>query len=237
MIELPDAGPDGEVWTALCELANGFAGRWCLIGARMVELHGLHRNQQPPRRSADLDTLCDARAIGSRPRDLVAWLGTRGYESVGVSAEGIGHRYRRGNVFIDVLAPDHLGPRADLSVEDGVRTIAVPGGRRVFNHLTTIEAGCGNLRASIPIPSLAGALIAKSLAVTVDDAPANQRIDLAFLYSIVDDVLSTRNELGAEGRKLLARRGELAERQHEAWRALRQNAQRGYDAFGYLIRA
>lgn len=96
--------------------------------------------------------------------------------------------------------------------------------------LSALEARCGDVRADIPVPSLAGALIAKSIAVTVDDAPANQRIDLAFLYSIVDDLLVTRNELGAQGRKLLARRGELADRQHEAWRALGQHAQRGYDA-------
>jgi hypothetical protein len=236
VIVLPDSGADGDAWLALCELANGFAGRWCLIGARMVELHGLHHGQSPPRRSADLDTLCGAKAVGSRPRDLVAWLREHGFDSDGVSADGIGHRYRRGDVFIDVLAPDHLGSRADLTVEDGIRTIAVPGGRRVLNHLIALEVRCALAQAHIPVPSLAGALIAKSLAVDVDDAPANQRIDLAFLHSLVNDVTAVRAELGPEGSKLLARRTELADRHHPAWRATGARAQDAYDAFRFLTR-
>ena len=50
---------------------------------------------------------------------------------------------------------------------------------------------------------------AKSLAVNVDDAPANQRIDLAFLYSIVDDVLAAHRELGPDGPPLPRCRGWL----------------------------
>jgi hypothetical protein len=49
-------------------------------------------------------------------------------------------------------------------------------------------------------------------------------------------VLATRDELGPEGRKIVAGRNELADRQHVAWRAIGPHAQRGYDAFRFLTR-
>lgn len=78
VIELPGDGVDGQVWRLFCLMANEFKGAWALIGTRMVELHGLAAGRQAPRRSADVDALCEAKAVGSRPRDLVAWLTARG---------------------------------------------------------------------------------------------------------------------------------------------------------------
>ena len=172
--------------------------------------------------------------IGSRPADAAAWLRANGFVMDGISTDGIGHRFVRNGVYVDVLAPDHLGSRAKLDVGEGARTVAVPGGRRVLNHLSSLEVSCGGRRATIPIPTLAGALVAKSAAVTVDDTPTNQRIDLAFLYSLVDDPEAVRTELGAAGRKVLAKRSEFVDRRHEAWLLLGDLATDGYDAFRYI---
>lgn len=233
-VELPDDAVDGPVWSTVCDLADGFSGTWVLIGARMVELHGLAAGRRPPRRSADVDTLFDARAMGSRPADAADWLRANGFAMDGISTDGIGHRFVRNGVYVDVLAPDHLGSPATLDVGEGSRTIAVPAGRRVLNHSSSLEVACGGRRATIPIPTLAGALIAKSAAVTVDDTPQNQRIDLAFLYSLIADPEAVRTELGAAGRKVLAKRNELADRRHEAWLHLGEFATDGYDAFTYI---
>jgi len=237
VIELPGDGVDGQVWRLVCRMANEFKGSWALIGARMVELHGLAAGRTAPRRSADVDALCEAKAIGSRPRDLVAWLSARGFESDGVSPDGIGHRYRLEDVFIDVLAPDRLGARASLDVDDGIRTVAVPGGRRALNHLGFLAARCADQLASIPVPDLGGALVIKSQAVEVDDVPDNQRVDLAFLYSLVDDPRALGEGLTASDIAVLRRRRELASAGHSAWRALGGGAVDAHLAFGYLTRS
>ncbi len=236
MIELPGGGVDGEVWRLVCLMAEEFRGSWALIGARMVELHGLAAGREAPRRSADFDALCEAKAVGSRPRDLVAWLTARGFESDGVSPEGIGHRYRLEDVSIDVLAPDRLGHAPAWMSRDGIRTVAVPGGRRALNHLGFVAARCGDLVASIPVPDLGGALVIKSQAVEVDDVPDNQRVDLAFLYSLVDDPRAVGNRLTASDVAVLRRRRELASAGHSAWRALGVGAVDAHLAFDYLTR-
>jgi hypothetical protein len=172
--------------------------------------------------------------MGSRPADAADWLRANGFAMDGISTDGIGHRFVRDGVYIDVLAPDRLGDRAWLAVGEGARTIAVPGGRRVLNHMSSLDVTIGGRRASIPIPTLAGALIAKSAAVAVDDTPMNQRIDLAFLYSLVVDPEAIRAELGTAGRKVLAKRKELVDRRHEAWLLLDDLATDGHDAFVHI---
>lgn len=216
-IVLPDTGADGEAWAALCELTNGYDGEWVLIGARMVELHGLEQGRTPPRRSADLDTITNARTHGSRPRDLAARLINHGYH-LDLGPERLGHRFRRGAVSIDVLAPDHLGARADLTTVHGARTIQVPGGTRALRAAQPVTVRCRNRRALIPRPDLLGALIAKSAAVKVDDAPASQRLDLTFLYSLVQDPAALNPDPGE--RRILAAVEELRDPKHHAWLAL-----------------
>jgi hypothetical protein len=233
-VDLPEDALDGPVWAAVCDLADGVGDGWVLIGARMVEVHGLAAGRASPRRSADVDTLFDPKVLGSRPADAARWLTAHGYAMDGISPDGVGHRFTHDRVSIDVLAPDRLGDRADLGLVDGARTIPVPSGRRVLNHRSTIDVRLGRRRAVLPLPSIAGALIAKSAAVAVDDAPRNQRIDLAFLYSLVDDPAAVATELGAAGRKALARRQELGDRGHEAWRGLGRYADDGYDAYRFL---
>jgi hypothetical protein len=230
-IVLPDAGPDGEAWTALCELADGYDSEWVLVGARVVELHGLEQGRTPPRRSADLDTITNARTHGSRPRDLATWLIDHGYH-LDLGPEGLGHRFRRGAVSIDVLAPDHLGARADLTTVHGARTIQVPGGTRALRAARPVPVRCRNERAVIPVPDLLGALIAKSAAVKVDDAPASQRLDLAFLYSLLVDPAALKPS--PSERRILATVEDLRDPNHEAWLALDADATDAWLAYRTL---
>ncbi len=69
----------------------------------------------PPRVSTDLDVLVNASVVTGGVREFVVAIETAGFVLVGASPEGIAHRYRRGGVSVDVLAPEGLGLRADLT--------------------------------------------------------------------------------------------------------------------------
>jgi hypothetical protein len=233
MIELPAGAVEGDLWRSLCELANGFAGEWTLIGARMIDLYALEHDVAAPRFSQDADALVGAKSVGSRPQDLAAWLEAHGWHHDGYGPDGVGHRYRRAAASIDVLAPDHLGQRADLTTTSPARTVAVPGGRQALNRTESVAVRCRDDEAELPRPALPGALVIKAQAVTIDDAPDAQRRDLAFLCSLVDDVDAVRAQLAGGDRQHLAARQELANPNHTAWRALRD---RGGDAHAAFMR-
>jgi hypothetical protein len=88
--------------------------------------------------------------------------------------------------------------------------------------------------ATIHRPSLLGAIIAKSCAVDVDDTPANQRIDLALLLTIVEDPFELAPQLTPKDRQRLRKRGELLDTTHDAWRGVEPSAD-GVAALRVLI--
>lgn len=235
---LPNEAPDlRATWEALCELANEFSGTWTLIGAQMVALHAVEHGRVPPRRSDDVDALVEARTVArSMPSDLAAWLLDHDYrQDPPGGLDGLtGHRFRRPPAVIDVLAPDHLGPRADLRTVPPSHTVAVPGGRRALDRTEFVPVRVGDVTAALPRPDLIGALIVKSRAVEVDDAPRNQRVDLAFLYSLIEDPRSLAEGLTGAEHGVLSSRRELRDPGHQAWRSLGQHASDGVRAFAIL---
>lgn len=72
----------------------------------------------------------------------------------------------------------------------------------------------------MPRPALLGAIIAKALAVDVDDAPDAQRLDLAFLLSLVDEPLDLATQMSPKDRRRLRVGTELADPQHPDWQLL-----------------
>ena len=54
------------MWTALLDIADAVPQDWAVIGAQMVLLHALERGAQPPRFSADVDVLVNARVVSGR---------------------------------------------------------------------------------------------------------------------------------------------------------------------------
>ena len=75
----------------------------------MVLLLGLEHGATPPRVSEDLDTVVDVRVRRRALQLHIAALGRLGFESVGCSPEGIAHRFQRGDIRIDALAPEGTG--------------------------------------------------------------------------------------------------------------------------------
>jgi hypothetical protein len=214
---------DAALWSALLDLAAADAEEWTLVGGQMVHLHGVRLGVQAPRVSTDLDTLVNARVVGATRRFTKRLLNMR-FQPDGVSPDNLAHRFRRDTVSIDVLAPEGLGPRTDLTTMPPGRTLQVPGGTQALNRTQLVPAALDGRVGYIPLPSLLGAIVAKACAVAVDDVPEAQRRDLAFLLTLVDDPFALQREMKPKDRQRLQRRVELRDPRHPAWRDLARAA-------------
>lgn len=209
-----------DIWLSLLEIAANRNDGWTLVGAQMTALHGYERDRVPSRVSTDADVLVDCRITPTGVGEFSRYLEDSGYELEGVSAEGIGHRFRRDHVTIDILAPDGVGPRADLSTIPPARTVSVPGGSQALRRTSRVDVKVEDRSGSVPRPDLLGAILIKAKAVDVDDQPDAQRRDLLFLASLVEDPLALRAEMRDAEARWIARRNELVDRSHSAWTIL-----------------
>jgi hypothetical protein len=146
-------------------------------------------------------SLGDSRTRTGATKAIATLLESRSFLPVGPSRLGIVHRFERGDaqeaIVIDVLAPDNLGKRASLTTYGNATTIAVPGSTFALDTASAIPIDLHRLdgsskRASIRIPSLAGALGIKACAVGVSNNPNAQLDDLILLLSIVEDARAMR---------------------------------------------
>ena len=231
------SGIDDQLWPALIELAEVQPATWTLIGGQMVLLHAIERGAQPSRVSTDLDIVVNARVASGAVREFVAALEERGFELAGHSPDGIAHRYGRDGVSVDVLAPEGLGERADLTTTPPGRTLAVAGGTQALNRTEMVPVTFEGQAGLVPRPSLLGAIICKACAVDDDDVPHAQRSDLALLLSLVEHPLATADELDRKDRQRLNGRSEMNDRRHPAWQTLDQTeADRGLATYRLLTR-
>ena len=229
-------GHDDDLWAALIELSDLRPGEWTLIGGQMVFLHAIEHGAQPPRVSTDLDVLVNARVVTGGVREFVAAIEAVGFVLVGASPEGLAHRYQRAGVSVDVLAPEGLGPRTDLTTTPPGRTLQVPGGTQALDRTELVPVSFGGHEGLIPRPSLLGAIVGKSVAVDVDDVPDAQRLDLALLLSLVDDPMGLAQQLTKKDRQRLRARSEMADADQRAWSSLSADrADRGRAAFRLLV--
>jgi hypothetical protein len=227
MIAIPDADDRvRDLWEALLELAAEHPDGWTLIGAQMVFLHALEHQADPPRMSVDLDVIIDIRLVPRGVRKMVGTLERLGYEFDGANNAGIGHRFVRGTVKVDVLAPDHVGERADVRTCAGARTVQVPGGTQALRRSELIGIRVGKHEGNVPRPDLLGAILIKARAVGIDDAPQDQRQELCFLLTLVGDPVSMAAQLAGRESGWLRQRSELLDRNHPAWLGTR-NAEDG----------
>lgn len=237
MILLPSEDADElALWNTLLDLADRADG-WTLIGARMVELHAAETGRQLMRTSLDGDVLADARRRPNPVRRVAQLLIAEEFKLEDPSYMGVGHTFVKGNVEIDVLAPEHLGSGSERAREtsSGIRTVEVPGGRQALGRTERVAVRVGTREGLIPRPDLLGAILIKARAVDVDDAPDNQRSDLAVLLSLVLDPSALIAQLQGRERTWLRRRRELDDVGAAAWRGLRQDhAQRGLVALRAL---
>lgn len=186
----------------------------------MVFLHAVEHGVTPPRVSTDLDVLVNARVIGRPIAAFVSDIEHLGFELDGISPDGIAHRYRRSRVTIDVLAPEGLSDRADLTTTPPGRTLQVPGGTQALARSEFVPVRTSTSSGRVPRPSLLGAVVAKAVAVRVDDAPDAQRLDLALMLSLIEDPFVLLDDLTKKDRQRLRPRRDLLDDEHPVWRQL-----------------
>ena len=237
MIELGQVpASQHEMWHVLFELDEQYTTGWTLIGAQMVALHAAEHSRTPPRSSEDADVLVDARILKPKPHHIARALLDRGFDPEITSAQ-IAHRFVCGRVSIDVLAPDGLddASKALRTVPPNV-TVQVPGGSQALQRTERKQVRVGTTEGFVPRPNLLGAILVKARAVTVDERPDAQRLDLAFLCSLVEDPRTLRAEMTSKESSWLRARAEMADGTAAVWVRLGPDADNAYRAFQILMR-
>jgi hypothetical protein len=199
----------------------------------MVALHGMEHGRLPPRSSEDLDVLVNIRMLTNGTALVSRLLLDLGLDLDGASPDNIGHRFVGRGTRVDVLAPDGVGERARLTTIPPARTVMVPGGTTALGRTERVAVRLGERTGGLPRPNLLGAIVVKACAVDVDDVPENQRHDLVFLLSLLNDPRALAPQLDARERAILRGRTDLLDRRARAWRAI-ENAEDAYRALRIL---
>ncbi|MEX2550199.1 MAG: hypothetical protein WD638_08220 [Nitriliruptoraceae bacterium] len=169
-IQLPNHGTEGRLWTAVLDVADAQPQGWTLIGALMVILHAHDHGLDARRTTRDADALVDARGIAQATRRLVATIERLGWELQPdhPKADDISLRFVKDSLLFDVLAPDGLSERTDITTVPPLKTVPMTGGSRALNRTTVREVRLGERVGRLPVPDLLGALTIKSRAATTD---------------------------------------------------------------------
>jgi hypothetical protein len=166
VIVIPAMPPEQTAsWHALLDLHEQLPSGWTLIGGQLVEVHCAERGQYPVRPTNDADTVVDVRADPTILRTFTKVLVELGFVSGGVSAEGLEHRWIRGDATLDVLLPEGIGEkaRARLGVT-GSPTLSTKGGTQALRRSETVAVTIDGREGAVNRPSLVGALVGKAAA-------------------------------------------------------------------------
>lgn len=254
LVRLPPlAPPVDELWHVLLDLGESLQVPWTLVGGQMVILHALEHGVAPVRATQDGDVVADVRTDRGALRLIVEVLVAAGFDLAGITPDGIGHRYTRpladtsvseGSaaatpapplVVIDVLAPEGLGPRADLTTTPPGRTIAMPAGRQALTRTRWVRIAHEGRTGRLPCPDLLGALIAKAAACGLGGDVSRHLDDVALLCALVEDPFGMTTDLTPKDRKRLRMAAPLSEPEHRSWFLLpRELAARGQVTFEVL---
>jgi hypothetical protein len=170
---MPTHDAEARIWATALEVSELFADvPWVLIGAQMVMLLEREVGRTSGRTTGDVDAIVDVRTLAGGTRTAARRLVAAGYE---LDAAEHPHRFRRGDAQVDLLAPDHLGPRVDLTTIPPAVTIEIPGGTRALSIRRSLEVdvtGVGS--GSLPVPSLAGSVLFGMSRVMVASARSSQ---------------------------------------------------------------
>ena len=189
------------------------------------------------RTSRDGDALANARERPNPVRRIAQILVSHDFKLSSESVMGTGHEFTRGDVQIDVLAPEGLGRTSEdaRTTLPPFHTVEVPGGTQALHRTEWVEVELDGRTGELPCPNLVGAILIKLRAIGVDQRPDDQRRDLALLLSLAEDPRPLRETLTSQERTWLRNRPEFDDENAFFWRELGPDAsQRGLAAYRYL---
>jgi hypothetical protein len=198
-IELPPELPGP--WAAVGELVGLLPRNWVLIGGLMVQIHAFERGMTDVRATIDVDVLGQARPQGAL-RAIDGALTRAGFEAA-PDPEGYAHRYVRGGLVVDVLAPDGMNPPPTL--DGSVKAVGVPGGSQALARAETVTVRIGDHVFELRRPTLLGAVLIKARSLLVHHDRESQREDLLRLLYLVEDPRQTAGEMTRNERGWLRR--------------------------------
>jgi hypothetical protein len=213
---LPGSDAEAQLWRTTAEIAGLFADwPWVLVGGLMVAILEREHGITVTRTTVDVDALIDVRAVTQATRQAARRLEEAGFVAE-QTADGLAYRFVRGSDIVDVLAPDHLGPRTDIVTAPPGKTLEAVGGRQALERRRLVTVEVNRESFSMPIPSLIGAIIIKAR-VAASSGLDKHRRDLARLLALVDDVEPMRQEMSSKERGYLRARSELRDPRHPVW--------------------
>ncbi len=240
VVVLPQlAAPVDQLWHLLLDLDEMLSVGWTVVGGQMVLLHALEHGQVPPQISQDGDLIADVRADPGALVAVVKALHELGFALAGIGADGVAHRFERAAspkpVVIDVLAPEGVGTRAELSTEAPGRTIEVPGGTQALARTERVEVEHETRRGTVPRPSLLGAVVAKGAACALPGDNSRHLRDLALLCALIDDPFAMSEHMTGKDRRRVLDGRALKDSGHPAWQLVPAAIRaQGFDAFDIL---
>lgn len=126
-------------------------------------------------------------------------------------ADDTGFRFVKDGLLFDVLAPDGLGERTDITTVPPLKTVPMTGGSRALSRTTVRDVMLGERDGRLPVPDLLGALVIKSRAAAADRVPTSgpshrperHPEDLAVLYACAADLPALAADITRSDRKAL----------------------------------
>jgi hypothetical protein len=189
-----------SLWHAVGDLAVRLPGEWVLIGGLMVQLHAVEHGVTGVRTTRAIDVLGQARPPGAL-RAIDEFLRRDGFEPTHPDLDGFAHRYERGDLVVDVLAPDGLNPPPELG--GGVKAVGVLGGSQALSRSEMVRISIDGKEFELRRPTLLGAILIKARSIMRHANPEAQREDLLRLLALVDDPRAMSAALKTGERKWL----------------------------------
>ena len=231
---LPTTAEDESLWHLTREIGGILVPLpWVLVGGQMVAVLEAEHGVGIGFATSDVDAVLDVRASVGVTEEAANRLMEAGFEPDVGGARG--YRFVRGEAIVDLLAPDNLGPRANLRTIPPEHTIEAVGGTQALARARLIELDTGDGPFRVPIPTLAGAIVIKSrVAALAGQGREKHERDLARLLALIPDVRALRTDLTARERGYLRKHQVMVDVEHPAWRRV-AGAEDGAAALAFVI--
>jgi hypothetical protein len=227
---------EAEVWSLAREVAGLLRGLpWILIGGLMVRTIEAEHGVATEWTTGDVDAVLDIRAVSTATEEASRRLMAAGFEPE--REDSLVFRFVRGHDIVDILAPDNLGGRANMTTVPPDSTMEALGSRQAFTRSRSVTIDAGDGPFELPVPSLVGAIVIKARVVgSVQNryTRTKHERDLARLLAVVEDPVAMRSELTTRERGYLRQRAEMMDRAHLAWARV-PGAENGTIALSILV--